>query len=123
VPAGKPSVTASAAGFVAKSQQATVADGGEVVLNFALEPEPSVGNGSIKGKVTDANTGKNLAGVLATTDKGQTATTGKSGRYDIQNVPEGNRVVTAFKEDYLDEPLPVTLTAGETVTLNFALAQ
>ena len=70
VPASDRTVTASAPGYAAQSQQTTVRDGGEGVgLYFTLEPDPTyAGTGTVKGKVTDATTGKNLEGVLISTD-------------------------------------------------------
>ena len=101
--------------------ETTVTDGETVVQNVALEPESTaVGTGTVKGKVTDANTGKNLAGVLVETDTDQSATTGKSGRYTIENVSEGVREVTASKGSST-ETRTVTVTAGETAVLDFEL--
>ena len=120
VPGGNPSVTASAVSYVPKNQKANVTDGGAIVLDFALEQDPTVGTGATKGKVTDATTGRNLAGGLVETDTGQSATTSKNGRYRIEDVPEGVREVTASKVGST-ETRTVTVTAGEKVPLDFAL--
>ena len=50
------------------------------------------------------------------------ATTGKSGRYTIENVPEGNRTLTASKTDYKTQQKPAPVDADQTTTVNFALA-
>ncbi len=121
MPAGNPTVTASASGHVTQSIETTVTDGETVVQNFALEPDTTaVGTGTVKGKVTDANTGKNLAGVLVQADTGESATTGKSGRYTLENVPEGARTLTASKTGYVPQPQPATVVANQTTTVNFA---
>jgi hypothetical protein len=121
VSAGDRTVTASAAGYVTQQQQTTVPSDGIATLNFALDPEQTGGTGTIKGTLTDANTGARLGGVLVTTDTGQAATTNNGGKYTIQNVPEGNRTVTASKSGYVTQQQPATVTAGQTTTVNFAL--
>ena len=52
---------------------------------------------------------------------GPSATTNKRGRYSIQNVAEGLRIVTASKSGFTDFEDTVTLTAGSTATLDFSL--
>lgn len=84
-------------------------------------PEPGGGTGTIKGTVTDANTGARLGGVLVTTDTGQSATTNNGGKYTLNNVPEGNRTVTASRTGYVTQQQPATVVAGQTTTVNFAL--
>jgi hypothetical protein len=122
VSAGDHTVTASASGYVTQQQQTTVPSGGTTTLNFALDPEPTGGGtGTIKGTVTDLNTGAKLGGVLVETDTGQSATTNRGGKYTIQDVPEGNRTVTASRSGYVTQQQPATVTAGQTTTVNVAL--
>lgn len=59
---------------------------------------------------------------LVKADTGESATTGKSGRYTIENVPEDNRTLTASKTGYVTQQKPATLVADQTTTVNFALA-
>ena len=94
-------------------------------MDFALKPEPpSVGTGSIKGKVVDVVTGKNLAGVLVkVTDTEPSATTSKNGRYFIEDVPGGSQEVTASKDGYSASARAVNVTSDETVTVDFDLTK
>ncbi len=83
--------------------------------------------GTIKGKVTDDKAGKNLAGVLVeVADTELSATTNKSGRYTIIDVPidvpEGEtRTLTASRAGYVPHPQPAIVDADQTTTVNFAL--
>ena len=81
------------------------------------------GTGTVKGKVTDANTGRNLADVLVKTDTGESGTTSKSGRYTIIDVPEGTGTLTASKTGYKTDSFSVDVAADETTNFFFALAQ
>ena len=79
------------------------------------------GFGTVKGTVT-ASTGGRLGGVLVMTDTGESATTNNGGNYNIGNVPEGSRTVTASKPGYVTQmDLPAPVTAGQTTTVNIAL--
>jgi hypothetical protein len=87
--------------------------------------DPSVtsgGFGTIKGTVTDSISGARLNGVSLETDTGETATTNRGGKYTLQNVPEGDRTVTANKNGYVFfESPPIPVAAGQTSTFNFSL--
>ncbi len=72
--------------------------------------------GSIKGRVTDAGTGKGIKDATVTTDTGQSATTNKQGRYTINGVPAGSRDVTASASGYTPQTQTVTVTAGSTTS-------
>ncbi len=121
VPVGSRSVTAAANGYSPQQQQTTVAEETTAVLDFALDPSASGGSGSIKGTVTDGAGGK-LGGVLIETDTGHSAVSNKGGKYTIQSVPEGVRVVTASVAGYLPEQQDVNVAAGQTATADFSLA-
>jgi len=120
VPAGDRTVTAAATGYVSQQKSATVTDGAATVVDFALVPESSGGTGSVKGKVTDAQ-GAKLGGVLIETDTGQSATTNRGGRYNMDGVPEGSRTVTASKTGYVTQAKQVDVASGVGSTANFAL--
>ncbi len=121
VPTGSRTVTATAGGYVSQNISITVADGETSTVNFALDPETSTGTGTIKGRVTDANTRDRLSGVLVTVDTGESKTTNNSGRYNLGNVPAGSRTVTASKVGYVIQQIMAPLVAGQTVTVDFAL--
>ena len=123
VPTGTRTITAAATGFLTQQKPTTVTDSGVSVLNFALDPEPEpAGTGSVKGKVTDASTGKNLSGVMVTiVETGQNDTTNKGGRYSINDVPEGEVTVRASKLGFVIQQKTVIVIAGQSTTVNFAL--
>jgi len=122
VPVGDRTVTVSATGYVTQQSPAVVTENNDTVVDFALDVESSSGGtGAIKGKVTDAQTGAKLAGVLVETDTGQSATSNPGARYSISDVPEGNRTVTASKAGYVTASQEVSLAAGDTATADFAL--
>ena len=55
-------------------------------------------------------------------DGGSSAATNKGGKYNIQNVAEGPRLVTVSAQGFDSQILEVTVDAGSTVTLDFTLA-
>ncbi len=77
------------------------------------------GTGTIKGTVTDTS-GNLLRNVQVTTDKGQTTTTNRRGKYSLREVPAGNRTVTVT--GCAEDSKAVTLAAGETATVDFELS-
>ena len=123
VPTGSRTVTASADGYVSQNVAVSVSDGGTSTQNFVLDPSVTSGGfGTIKGTVTDSISGARLNGVSLETDTGEIATTNRGGKYTLQNVPEGDRTVTANKNGYVFfESPPIPVTAGQTSTFNFSL--
>ena len=101
-------------------------------INFALTPTGGGGNGSISGRVTDAETGLPIpmAHVWAYGDSGHhccggEAWTDTAGYYVIQNLAAGQFMVGAHKCGYQDQVYPgmVTVVAGQnTPNIDFALA-
>ncbi|MCH8342162.1 MAG: carboxypeptidase regulatory-like domain-containing protein [Chloroflexi bacterium] len=125
VPAGMRTLTAAASGYASKSTTTSVTDGLTTVVDFALDPEPvPAGTGSVKGKVTNASTGKNLSGVLVEiVVHNLSDTSNKGGRYSINDVPEGSVIVVkASKLGFVDGEKTVIVIAGQSTTVNFALS-
>ncbi len=123
VPTGSRTVSASAAGYEPVTPQSTtVTDGGTSVVNFSLTATPTGGGvGSIKGTVTSSS-GAKLGGVLIETDTGQSATSNKGGKYNLQNVPEGSRTVTASASGFSDTIVTgVDIGNGTTTTLDIQM--
>ncbi len=123
VPTGSRTITVTAAGYVSAQSATTVNDGATgatAILDFALDPGASGGTGTVKGTVTD-NNGARLADVSVSTDTGQSALTNPGGKYTIQNVPEGERTVTASKTGFTSGVTAATVSAGSTSTVNFSL--
>ncbi len=122
VPTGTRTVTAFATGYVTQQQPTAVTDGGTSVVDFALDPTPTPsGFGTVKGTVRDANTGARLGGALVEIDTGEQGITNNGGKYNIKDVPEGNRTVTASLDGYFLQEKPATVTAGQTTTVDFNL--
>ena len=121
VPTGNHTVTISASGYDSVSPSTTVSEGGTSTLNVSLSPTPvGGGTGALKGTVMNSS-GSKLGGVTVQVFGGPSATTNKGGKYTIQNVPEGSQSVIASHPDYAETtPIPVTIIAGATVTLNIS---
>jgi N-acetylneuraminic acid mutarotase len=78
-------------------------------------------HGDIKGTVTDAGTGKPVAGATVTGSGGYKVTTDSSGGYDL-GVPAGSYDLTVSDYGYVDGTASgLQVTTGGSVTENFAL--
>ena len=121
VPTGTRTLTVTAAGYTSKQDSTSVSDGATSTLDFALDPAPTGGTGTIKCTVTD-NNGSKLGGVLVSTDTGQSALTNRGGKCTVQNVPEGSRTGTASKAGFQDDVVIATVNAGSTTPVNFSLS-
>jgi N-acetylneuraminic acid mutarotase len=81
----------------------------------------SAPHGNITGEVTDASTGKPVAGATVTATGGYTATTTSNGDYDI-GVPAGSYDMTVSDYGYQGGTASgIQVTDGSTETENFAL--
>ena len=80
--------------------------------------------GSIEGTVTLAATGDALHGAqVLIVELGQTAPSGPDGKYVFANVPPGAyRLVTHLDSTFTDETKTVTVSAGGTAIVDFALS-
>src|SRR6266516_4260014 len=93
LPVGDYQVTAHSFGYTDQTQPATVTDGGDTVVNFALVPSPS---GSLSGTVTDSsNNPIENATVTILGTPIPPATTDSSGHYSFSSVPNGTYNVKA----------------------------
>jgi len=120
VAADEYTVTADADGYGADSATVSIASGdGDVVQDFQLDPEP----GTLSGQVTDSETGDPIESATVTIEEtGQEATTDSNGEYTIDPVDQGTYNVTVRHPDYVNETVEVTVSPGEDVTQNYALA-
>ena len=79
--------------------------------------------GTIRGTVTDTNTGETLPGVnIAIQQMQEGAATNAQGEYSITGVPAGSYTLEASFVGYQSRTRDVTVRAGETTTVNFKLA-
>lgn len=82
-------------------------------------PSCSFTHGTLSGTVTDAATGRPVAGATVTAD-GVSVTTGAGGSYSF-DLPPGATQVTASDYGFQTQTQTVTITANQTTTQNFAL--
>lgn len=80
--------------------------------------------GIISGTVKDSNNTAIVGATVSTNTGGYTATTGTDGAYTITSVNPGTYNVTASKSGYYSQTINSrTVTAGQTTTVNFTLAE
>ena len=78
--------------------------------------------GTVTGQVTDAATGQPIVGAaVAVEGTSLTVQSGPGGRYAMVNVPAGQQSLTATIIGYVTQRRQVTVVAGRTSELNFAL--
>lgn len=95
---------------------------GTAVMLSAAAPASAQATGRIVGLVTDAASMAPLNGVqvyIPGTSYG--ALTNQEGRFLLLNVPAGEHVVRTVVIGYSGQEATVTVTAGETVTIDFSL--
>ncbi|MDE2783238.1 MAG: TonB-dependent receptor [Gemmatimonadota bacterium] len=80
--------------------------------------------GSLQGTITAAGTGSALAGAqVSLPDLSLGAITGPNGAYEVGDIPAGTHEVVVVIIGYQTERRQVTITDGQTATLNVALAE
>lgn len=94
-----------------------------VVLFLSFNADAQTINGTIKGtvKTSDGNPAEFVNVVLTGTQLGATA--GQTGHFTIKNVPAGNYTIVASYIGLQTQTRQVTVTAGETATVNFVLTE
>ena len=118
VPAGTASITASASGYLARTQTVTVNSGATSTLNIQLSTA-----GRISGTVTNAS-GAAVANATITITGGGIPTTvtlktSSTGTYLTAFIPIGSYSVSAALTGHTTQNKTVSVTAGVTATLNF----
>jgi len=116
IPAGKASVTASDAGYASQIATVKIISGGTTTQNFSLSPL----SGSVSGQVSDAVTGRPLAGARVSYAGGATMSD-SSGRYSFRSLSEGTYTFTAGMAGYDSQSRTAAVGPGATVNLNFSL--
>jgi len=109
-------LTTQANGYQSQSATATVGGGSTTTQNFALTSQAN----TLTGTVTDAGTGRAIAGATVTAGT-SSATTNASGVYTISGLAPGTYTATASATGYAGQSADVTMTAGATTTQNFVL--
>lgn len=79
--------------------------------------------GTIAGTVVDSTTSEPLPGVnVAVQGLNIGAATGPNGQFEISGVPAGEQTLQSSFVGYSTKSMPVTVEAGETITVNLRLA-
>jgi hypothetical protein len=121
VPVGNRTVSVTANGYDPDSKPATVMEFLTTTVNFQLTKQIGGGGfGAIKGTVYSSAGGK-VSGVTIDVSGASSAVTNKGGKYNVQNVPEGTRQVTASHPNFVPQFKNVPIMAGSTVTMDFTL--
>jgi hypothetical protein len=120
VPAGNRTVTATASGYESQNAPATVSEGLDTVVDFALAESPVGGSGTVRGTVFSSAGGK-VSGATVQVLGGSSSQTNKGGKYSVQNVSAGLQTVIASKAGFNTVEQEVDVPAGSTVTLDFTL--
>jgi len=95
-----------------------------VIIVLSLSVAAFAQKGAITGKVTDANSGEGLIGtnvIIQGTAMG--AASGMDGVYKISGVPAGNYKLTVSFMGYKMMAKEVTVEAGQTMTVDFAMQE
>ncbi len=120
VPAGTYSVTAVANGYFSRTESVTTTAGVTSTLNFQLAT-----GGKVQGTVTNSS-GAALASASVSITGGTVNTTvntstNSTGYYNSNWVPVGTYTVTVSASGYSTQSKTVSVTTGNTATLNFTL--
>lgn len=92
------------------------------LLLVSAVPAWAQATGTIEGRITAAGTGRPVADVrVEVVGTTLVATTDADGRYVLRDVPAGSQTVRTTAIGYSRMEGTVTVTAGQTVSLNFAL--
>jgi TonB-dependent starch-binding outer membrane protein SusC len=95
-----------------------------LVLSLFAVPAWAQQGGRIVGRVVDARSGNGLAGTAVTLDSSRAGTfTSAQGAFEFENVPVGAHEVTVTGLGYGTQSRPVTVTAGQTVDIEFRLEE
>ena len=97
-----------------------------IVAFVAVSVSASAQNGSITGKVTNANTGRAIAGANIAAVSGAraaaTVVSGQDGSFRLTNLPVGTYSVVATKLGFtVTRAEAVTVSAGASATADFAM--
>lgn len=109
-----------------KELDVLIAPGERIVIATRARGDDAlpVASGAVQGIVTDSASREPLAGAqVVVAGTGAHAVTGDDGRYAMQGVPAGGRVVQVRRLGYRAETRTVDVRDGETATLDVALVQ
>lgn len=100
----------------------SVLSDGQIVIAPSEEPRRSTTQGVVIGKVTDAKTGKAIAGANISVDNdSRGVTTSEDGAYRLTGVVAGTHTVSVRLVGYAKQARSVTVGEGASVTADFRL--
>lgn len=95
---------------------------GVIAVAASATPLHAQAGGTIVGRVTDSRNGQPIANAqLVVQERPGGTRTDADGRFRLANVPAGKRSVDARMIGYAAKTATVTITAGQTATVDFAL--
>jgi len=84
--------------------------------------QTAVSTGNVQGRVTDATTGRKIAGATIKIEPtGPSAVTNNGGKYSLDGVPEGPQDITASAPGFTSTTQTVIVVAGDSMKLDFEL--
>ncbi|WP_373057841.1 TonB-dependent receptor domain-containing protein [Gemmatimonas sp.] len=96
-----------------------------LALLAAMLPAESLraqSTGTIAGRITDERTGQPLPGAQIFVEVNRASRSDQDGRYRLGEVAAGSRIVSVRMIGYANKEVPITVTAGQTLTTNITLA-
>jgi len=92
------------------------------VLILAVQTPSHAQQGTVTGQIVEASTGEPLPAVVVTIpEAGRKATTSRGGRFRIERIPAGTRVVKAHREGYRAQGRAVSVPIGGTAEVQLTL--
>ncbi len=124
-PAGRAPVAAKPAPIPARDKPViapgVVKPGGVSLARPGMRVAPRPAPGHVRGRVTDARTGRPLGGATVSVSAGGSAVTGGDGSYHIDGVMPGAMEVKVSRAGYLPQSRTVSVGAGATAGADFSL--
>ncbi len=110
-----------AEGYLDYSEIVSLAEGQTYTMRVALSPVPKKKGANLLGKVSDAESGKGIAGAVVSVEGVTSATTDNEGIYRIENIPVGTYTVKVSAIDYQTYTEVIKLNEGDNLK-NFSLS-
>ncbi len=120
LPEGTYTVSFTAEGYLPYSEIVTISGGQPYTMKVMLAPVPKKKTASLTGKVSDAESGKGIAGAVVKLEGVSSVQTDPNGIYKMENIPVGAYTITVSAPDYKSYTEVIKLTEGANVK-NFAL--
>jgi hypothetical protein len=123
VPSGQYSIEANSNNYYNEKKNITVTAGGSINVDILLAlfvPDKGV----VGGVVKNSQTLEPVSGCVVTlVPTGNTSVTGGDGVFHFYNIPSGQYSVEANNNNYYNDKKNIIVTAGESVNVDFLLAQ